>query len=733
MSDRRAAGAVEAILRWTATGHVDAERDTPEIDVPIADHITGFRLARAGMRAVEAGAIHIDDDARYHLGVRATDEQCVVDLALRTAHVATDALHDASLAAVVVKGVALAATTYPEGTRSFVDADILVGPDELTPAIAALEEVGFRRVGGHRHSEAAEVEFSKAVMMVHPDMAPVDLHRLPIKAPVGDRIATAFLTRTAPIDGLVVPDAAGLAVHAALSLVLGDRRPRPIQYGDVLSTVGRAGLEEVLARAAELDVRSLTAAAVDVAHQAVGLTGPTIDYTPTVRDLLTARAARSRSRLALDALWLADMRDFATRVRYLRYILGSSEYARSTRSRSAKMRSEVTRLTAPRPRSRRIDVCISNGRHHRGMVEGAIEQMARSGARVRVLSFCELRGEVTPTSLSTHATVRQIVPSLLGRLRARGGPAGGTGGASDPGSERSVGKRMVSRVVAWRVRLEWLRNRPDLVVTMNDAFFPLGDVAALATEMGVRTVLLQEGIRFDTAGDEAAGASYGGAVTDGVLTWGERSAQYFRSVRDTSADVEVVGHPKLRPRPVIQRAASDGRRLLLCSNPLSAFGFATEEEQHERLDAFLGSARSQGIDVLVRRHPQENACRFAALAAAHGAEIDTGPLEESFDSVDGVVVFASTVGIEALAAGRRLGVLELPRGGYAFDYVDAGIGVPIAGPDFKSLGALLQPPDPRWDQCRLKYLCSHLGPPDAAQRIADACARVADQAISANR
>ena len=367
----------------------------------------------------------------------------------------------------------------------------------------------------------------------------------------------------------------------------------------------------------------------------------------------------------------------------------------------------------------RVEFHITNVRHHLRSVSDAIESLQRTGVDTTLVSYCELRGERTPSNDGPkHRTVRMF-PDALRRLREGGVP---TGSVSQDSSKSRALRRLLAGWIECRTKLRWWRRRADVICVLNDAVFPLDHTVDIAKRRGVPSVLLQEGVRFDV---DVESAAYGSRASDGVLCWGEASADHFRRV-GPDRDVHVVGHPFVRPAAAT-RVTTDRRRLAVCSNPLRSLGLGDVVDQGRAIEALVRVARAVDIDVVLRPHPQEDRDWFDALARATGCALDTTrPLDEILDSVDAVAVFASTVAIEAIAAGRRLGVIELPTGGYAFDYVDSGVGVPLTSPDFAGLPRLFEA-DPEIDERRQEYLDRHLGPDGAGDRIAAHLRSVAER------
>lgn len=676
------------------------------------------------INAIEAGVVHADVVERATLSAAVKRERARQANTMASRALAIEHLDARGVEWRAIKGVALGATVYGPDERFYVDTDLLVRPSEFGRALEILVNAGFRRTGPQRHR--CEAEFAKAVMLVSPRGAPIDLHRLPVRPPLGEHIADRFFESVETVGDLMLPDARGRAVHASLSLLLGDRLPRPIQYVDAVRTADAIDRAALLEWATSLGAGRLVAAGISTAEGALDLlaSGERVESLG-LKETLTVRASRSRTRLLGDAVWAADMDSWRRRLKYVSYVLGSPEHTRSTRKRRSKLTNAVLNRRQEAPR---VEFHVTNGRHHARLIEGVIGELSGRGSVTTVVSHCEFRGERTPAFDLPPNDLIQVFPGAIRRLRAERVPTGSvepsTGGAD----------RLRSAVARWleiRVSLRWMRRRPHVICVLNDSAFPLDRVVTLAKRRrrSIPTVLLQEGIRFESGASIGAPA-YGSAASHGVLAWGEASAEHFAQVRDGAADVRAVGHPFLNPTAArTTRGDLSPRRLLICSNPLVAFGLADESEQQDRLRSFVRACGAHNIEVALRPHPQEDGAWFTGLASEFGARVETvRPLTELLAEFPAVAVFASTVGIEALAAGCRLGVIELPRGGFAFDYVAAGAGTALGAPDFSGLEDLLGA-DPGWETRRAQYLERHLGPRDASARAASRLLEVAGESI----
>ncbi len=201
---------------------------------------------------------------------------------------------------------------------------------------------------------------------------------------------------------------------------------------------------------------------------------------------------------------------------------------------------------------------------------------------------------------------------------------------------------------------------------------------------------MQEGIRFPVPNE--AGKVYGSNGADLILSWGEKSAAYFRQLGFRSV---VTGCPRYddllkedftEPLKVIDKSISWGTfNILFASNPIDDLGFCSTDEKLGLFEKFLLFARShfpENTRVLLRLHPREDIDAFRSVINKLNLNdfvVDARSfyMFALFKRVQLTVIFASTVGLEALIFGARLCVIKLPRHGYAFDYVSSGVALPL--------------------------------------------------------
>lgn len=345
----------------------------------------------------------------------------------------------------------------------------------------------------------------------------------------------------------------------------------------------------------------------------------------------------------------------------------------------------------------RVDLLVSNPRHHTAAVTPLAAPLARAGVDARLVSLCGLRGHPPPVDLPP--TLRDSMVALGPRRR----PA-----AVRPALGAVAGRRRRwLRTIGWHAMLapQWRRligERPQLVVLPNDTAYPYDRIAAACRRGGHPILLLQEGIRFPLPIEEAT--PYG-SRSDRVAAWGEGSREHFLRAGVPAAAVRVTGSPRFDGTTPLPPPGDD--RITLVTNPIDAQALCSTEDKH-RLFARFVTALPAGSRLLVRCHPGERLADYlAALPAERREQVAAagGDLTSVLEQTAAVVVMASTVGLEALLARRQLAVLPVPGHGWVFDYVERGaaLGLDLAADLAPQLRALLQP-----DADRLRAIDAYL-------------------------
>jgi hypothetical protein len=331
---------------------------------------------------------------------------------------------------------------------------------------------------------------------------------------------------------------------------------------------------------------------------------------------------------------------------------------------------------------RRIDYFISNRRHHWQVVSRVSRIMAERGHDGRVLSLCEVRGEITPPAVTDEVPVVPVI-----------GKVASVGRRGVVKSSRNGRARRILRKAAWYGRLapklEWQlrRRRPDIVVLPNDLAYPFDRIVDMLDRLGIRWVLYQEGILFPLPPSDLR--PYGAGGADAIAAWGTDAADYFTgNAGAPSHTVHAVGSPRHddfsreafeADAERLRHEVPDGFKLITFFGTTvdKPGGHCSSAEKLESIQQFVDSLvplmETHPFKLWVKPHAGENAQEYQDIlqrsAIAEHAELRTDLL--TFPAVlasDAVIMNGSSIGVEALLLGARVGCIPVPRTGYPFDY-----------------------------------------------------------------
>lgn len=340
----------------------------------------------------------------------------------------------------------------------------------------------------------------------------------------------------------------------------------------------------------------------------------------------------------------------------------------------------------------RIDIVVSNDRHHWAMACPIAQSATNRGYSCRILSFCEFRGIVTPAESLGNGRIPVVKLSRIRRPRAvKGKGVGGGGKASS-----------LVKDLAWYLALaanvrRAFSARPDLVILFNDAAYPYDRLCRLLRESKIPFMLIQEGIRYDVSDSAQEGAlnqGKGGATA--IAAWGESSAEYFRRQGASPETIHLTGNPRFdeieerdlesKAHRIRKELELGSRTLLFLSNPVEFHGYCSIDQKLELVRDFIFGLEplfeDEEFRLVFKLHSHEDPDDFRAAADAspHSSRIvivsdyDLYPL---LTLAEGAVIFSTTAGLEAVLFGVPLGVLELPGVGFLHDFVSEGAAVPL--------------------------------------------------------
>lgn len=344
---------------------------------------------------------------------------------------------------------------------------------------------------------------------------------------------------------------------------------------------------------------------------------------------------------------------------------------------------------------RRIVFFISNARHHWQTVQRVSEVADSRGHDCRIVSLCELRGEQSPSSVSSRIPVEVISEQISTQSRA----------VVARTSTTSFARRLL-RAGNWHVRLaprfeRMLRERqPDFVVLPNDLAYPFDRLVDMLARLEIRWALYQEGILFRLPPSNLR--PYGAGGADAIAAWGQAAADYF--IGDAGAPTSTV-HPVGSPRhdlfsrsqfeeeaAALRAEVPDGHKLVVFFGTTvdKPGGHCSTAEKLESIEQFARSlaplADTEPFKLWVKPHAGEKASDYVELfqRSPISEHAEVRPRMPTFPAVvasDAVIMNGSSIGLEALLLGARVGAIPVPRTGYPFDYGTSGVHVPIPAKD----------------------------------------------------
>jgi len=254
------------------------------------------------------------------------------------------------------------------------------------------------------------------------------------------------------------------------------------------------------------------------------------------------------------------------------------------------------------------------------------------------------------------------------------------------GDNQSLMRAVIRNIFwLWKIRPFVKKNilRNDLVVLLNDAAFPKGDIADWLRKRKIPFFLMQEGIRFEIPA-ESEGRVYGAGGAETMFVWGKQSAAYFSKIVRNGTKICVAGSPRYTEivRNYFYRAPEKGL-IGLFTNPIDDMGYCTTAEKYQLIKNFFSSVSNTIIDsgckVLIKPHPREDLERYTQIFNELNIPYITGSKDvfECISKVNAGIIFASTVGLELRLFNKNLGQLEIPNAGFLFDYVSSGQAIPF--------------------------------------------------------
>lgn len=266
---------------------------------------------------------------------------------------------------------------------------------------------------------------------------------------------------------------------------------------------------------------------------------------------------------------------------------------------------------------------------------------------------------------------------------------------------------------------------PRRIVMGSDAHKFSRLITLLARRRGVETLVIQHGA---TIGRHA----YVPVYADRMAVWGTISRQWFMENRVAPDRLVVTGQPRLDRLVNYRKTEAPGKadkcqrfRVVLATNDLLG----------NRNDLLMKTVcqgvrpLSEELDLVMKLHPGERNhgqyTRFARRFNLNWTIVSKGDLYELLVSADTVITAQSTVGIEALAMGLPLIIVEVPGVPkiVPYDRYECAMAVHDAAGLTTAMGRLMAKTDDvkKLSQNADRFIADYLYRLDgkAAQRVAD--------------
>ena len=242
----------------------------------------------------------------------------------------------------------------------------------------------------------------------------------------------------------------------------------------------------------------------------------------------------------------------------------------------------------------------------------------------------------------------------------------------------------------WHLKIKpkfskWFDNTTH-VVLLNDTAYPGNFIIRHLKKKGIKTILLQEGIRFPLPVESAN--RYGNSGVDYLIAWGQKSADYFKDMVLPNTEVLALGSPGFDKSLYIQQSLdsipSEIRKLAIFGNPIDDQQFVTTKE---KMAIYIDLARTlvdyakrknRELEIVFKNHPRElpeilrDKLEKNGLGHIRVFE-SSSDIDIVINTIDAGIVFASTVGINVVLHGKKLAVMKLKNHEYLGDYVQDAV------------------------------------------------------------
>ena len=330
-----------------------------------------------------------------------------------------------------------------------------------------------------------------------------------------------------------------------------------------------------------------------------------------------------------------------------------------------------------------VDFIITNPNHHVLITLPIARALSKKGISVNYISLCEIRGFKTPTKILNDTGVSFKKFDFKRTVKK----------VEEDEKKVTTFDRLKSAAMRegfWHLKIKpkfnsWFKETTHTVL-LNDTAYPGDFIIRYLKKKGVKTILLQEGIRFPLPVENVN--KYGNSGVDYLIAWGQKSADYFRKVVRPNTKVLPLGSPGFDKSLYIQQSldsvSNKVSKLAIFGNPIDDQQFVTSKQ---KMGIYIDLARTlvdyadrhnRELEIVFKNHPRELPeilrDRLEKNGLGHIRVYESSSdIDIVINTVDAGIVFASTVGVNLVIHGKKLAVLKLKNHDYLGDYVQDGV------------------------------------------------------------
>ncbi|WP_431801492.1 CDP-glycerol glycerophosphotransferase family protein [Halobacillus andaensis] len=210
------------------------------------------------------------------------------------------------------------------------------------------------------------------------------------------------------------------------------------------------------------------------------------------------------------------------------------------------------------------------------------------------------------------------------------------------------------------------RNPVSCIVFSSTHYYQSRTIAMVAAEVGIPTICMQHGIIGNEIG-------YIPQIADVEAVYGDFEAEWFKQLGVSKKSIEVIGHPRfdtIHKKPAVSKRALE-KQLGLKPGKKMIVMIVRNDQQIKKWREFikaLGNKRDYNIVVrdYPRLTPHPLTTKYPYLYPSKDIQ-----LYDLIHHSDLVVTYLSTVGLEAMIAGKPVFILSTPFPNYTgyYDYL----------------------------------------------------------------